>query len=49
MSFPLLGQSGGADLSAVEADIATLQTDLASKADSSSVYTQAQSDAIHRH
>ena len=46
MSFPLLGQSGGADLSAVEADIATLQTDVALKADSSSVYTQAESDAI---
>ena len=50
MSFPLLGQSGGADLSAVEADIATLQTETASlqttKADSSSVYTQAESDAI---
>ena len=46
MSFPLLGQSGGADLSAVEADIAALQTDVASTADSTSVYTQADSDAI---
>ena len=50
MSFPLLGQSGGVDLSAVEADIVTLQSETASlqttKADSSSVYTQAESDAI---
>ena len=39
MSFPLLGQSGGADLSAVEADIATLQTDVASKAETSALTT----------
>ena len=46
MSFPLLGSRGGTDLSQVQADIATLQTDVASKADSSDVYTQAESDAI---
>ena len=48
MSFPLLGQSGGGatDLSAVQADIATLQCDVAGKADCTSVYTQAQVNAI---
>ena len=48
MSFPLLGQSGGGttDLSAVQADITTLQSDVAGKADSSTVYTQAQVNAI---
>ena len=48
MSFPLLGQSGGGstDLSAVQASITALQSDVAGKADSTSVYTQAQVNAI---
>ena len=48
MSFPLLGQSGGGstDLSAVQASITALQSDVAGKADSTSVYTQAEVQAI---
>ena len=48
MSFPLLGQSGGGstDLSAVEASITALQSDVANKVDSTSVYTQAEVNAI---
>ena len=48
MSFPLLGQSGGGstDLSAVQTSISALQSSVAGKADSTSVYTQAEVQAI---